>query len=56
MAAMWILLFVILSVIAWMCGARFDFVVDMRRVLESFFASGGVVQEAVEGTAGRVEL
>ena len=53
---MWILLFIIMSFIAWLCGARFDTIfADVRRLLESFFG-GDAVKEAVEGTPGRVEL
>jgi farnesyl-diphosphate farnesyltransferase len=53
---MWVLLFIIISFIAWLCGARFDLVfADVRRVLESFFG-GGAVNEVMEGAPGRVEL
>lgn len=52
---MWILLFIIMSFVAWLCGARFDFIfADVRRLVESFFGGGGV--EALEGTPGRLEL
>ena len=50
---MWILLFLIMSFVAWLCGAKFDSIfADVGKVLESFFGGGAVV----EGTPGRVEL
>jgi farnesyl-diphosphate farnesyltransferase len=53
---MWILLFIIMSFVAWLCGARFDSVfADVKDALESFFG-GGAVQEVMEMAAGRVEL
>ena len=53
---MWILLFIITSFVAWLCGARFDFIfTDVRSALEAFFG-GGAVKEVVEGAPGRVEL
>lgn len=53
-AGMWIVLFIIMSFIAWLAGARFDIMFDnMRRVVESFFGGGAGAKEVVEG---RMEL
>ena len=53
---MWVLLFIIMSFVAWLCGARFDLVfADIKKALESLFG-GGVVKGAVDGTHGHVEL
>jgi farnesyl-diphosphate farnesyltransferase len=56
-AGMWIILFVIMSFIAWMAGARFDVIFgDIRKGVESVFGWGGVMKEVVEGAPGRGEL
>lgn len=48
----WIVLSMIVTFIAWLCGARFDWIFrDVAKVFGTFF--GGQV---IEGTPGRVEL
>jgi farnesyl-diphosphate farnesyltransferase len=52
---MWIVLFGVMTLIAWLLGARFDFIFrDARKVFEAVFGSGG--GEILQGTPGHGEL
>jgi len=59
----WIVLFVIMTAIAYLCGARFDHMWEGAKRLWSEVREGGItagsgagVGRKVEGTPGRVEL
>ena len=60
MAGMWIVIFGLMAFIAWMFGARFDFLfVDIKKAINSFLqviGGGGAVKEVVDGAPGRAEL
>jgi len=58
--AMWIVIFAVMAFIAWLFGARFDFMfADVKRMISGIFqggGDGGAVKEVVDPTAGRAEL
>lgn len=57
MAGMWIVIFGIMAFIAWLFGARFDFLfVDIKKMINNILQGGGPVKEVVDGTPGRAEL
>lgn len=59
MAGMWIVIFGIMAFIAWLFGARFDFLyVDIKKTINKILqgGGGGPVKEVVDGTRARAEL
>jgi farnesyl-diphosphate farnesyltransferase len=57
-AGLWLVLFLIVTIVAWFCGARFDHIFDgIKRIYHEILQGGLTARnEVVEGTPGRVEL
>ena len=57
-AGVWIVLLLLMTIIAWMFGARFDHMFEGFKRLYGEVMKGGLTarKEVVEGTPGRVEL
>ena len=57
-AGVWVVLFLLMTIIAWMFGARFDHMFAGFKRLYGEVMRGGLTagKEVVEGTPGRVEL